>query len=136
MAPFDRLRMNLDALPQTVLLIMAEFSVGCLIAVLVADARGMVVASFVKLSGGLVVAAGALTVLAAVNTSGSDLSGYPLHDGLFGPIRGVFIAFLALAAVYALLVLRGRRRAYTGAPVTKSRPRASTSPTTTAPTAM
>ena len=101
--------MNLDALPQTVLLIMAEFSVGCLIAVLVADARGMVVASFVKLSGVLVVAGGALTVLAAVNTSGSDLSGYPLHDGLFGPIRGVFIAFLALAAVYALLVLRGRR---------------------------
>ena len=101
--------MNLDALPQTVLLIMAEFSVGCLIAVLVADARGMVVASFVKLSGVLVVAGGALTVLAAVNTSGSDLSGYPLHDGLFGPIRGVFIAFLALAAVYALLVLRGWR---------------------------
>jgi hypothetical protein len=101
--------MNLDALPQTVLLIMAEFSVGSLIAVLVADARGMVAASFVKLSGALVVAGAALTVLAAINTTGDDLSGYRLHDGLFGPIRGVFIAFLALAAIYALLALRGRR---------------------------
>jgi hypothetical protein len=102
--------MNLDALPQTVLLIMAEFSVGSLIAVLIADARGMVVASFVRLSTLLVVAGAALTLLAAVNTSGGDLSGYPLHDGLYGPIRGVFIAFLALATVYALLVLRGRRQ--------------------------
>jgi len=99
--------MNLDALPQTVLLIMAEFSVGCLIAALVADARGMVVQSFVKLSGVLVVAGAALTVLAALNVG--DLDGYRLHDGLFGPVRGVFIAFLALAIIYALLVLRGRR---------------------------
>jgi hypothetical protein len=89
---------------------MAEFSVGSLIAVLIADARGMVVAGFVKLSAVLVVAGAALTLLAAVNTSGGDLSGYPLHGGLYGPVRGVFIAFLALAAVYAFLVLRGRRQ--------------------------
>jgi hypothetical protein len=102
--------MNLDALPQTVLLIMAEFSVGSLIAVLIADARGMVVAGFVRLSAVLVVAGAALTLLAAVNATGSDLEGYPLHGGLYSPIQGVFIAFLALAAVYAFLVLGGRRR--------------------------
>jgi hypothetical protein len=102
--------MNLDALPQTVLLIMAEFSVGSLIAVLIADARGMVVAGFVRLSAVLVVAGAALTLLAAANASGSDPEGYPLHGGLSAPVRGVFIAFLALAAVYALLVLSGRRR--------------------------
>ena len=101
--------MNLDALPQTVLLVMAEFSAGCLIAVLVADARGMVVASFVKLSAAIVVAGAALTLLAAINAGGADPEGYRLHDGLSTPIRIVFIAFLAISVVYALLVLRGRR---------------------------
>lgn len=103
--------MNLDALPQTVLLVMAEFSVGCLIAALIADARGMVVQSFVKLSAAIVVVGAALTVLAAINAAGgSDPEGYRLHDGLSTPIRGVFIAFFALSVAYALLVLRGRRR--------------------------
>ena len=34
--------MNLDALPHALLLILAEFSIGSLIAVLIADWRGMV----------------------------------------------------------------------------------------------
>ncbi len=61
--------MNLDALPFTVLLILAEFSVGSLVAVLIADARGMVAASFVKLSAAIVVIGAALTLLAAVPLS-------------------------------------------------------------------
>jgi hypothetical protein len=101
--------MNLDALPQTVLLIMAEFSVGCLIAVLVADARGMVVAGFVKLSAFFVVAGAALTVLASLNAGGANPEGYHLRAGLYAPARAVFITFLAAAFVYLVLVLRGRR---------------------------
>ncbi|MDZ4278694.1 MAG: hypothetical protein U1B78_06095 [Dehalococcoidia bacterium] len=101
--------MNLDALPHTVLLILAEFSVGCLLAVLLADARGMVVASFVKLSAVIVVAGAALTVLAAFNAGGAELEGYELEDALFDPVRAVSIAFLVLSVAYAALVLPGRR---------------------------
>ncbi len=101
--------MNLDALPHTVLLILAEFSVGTLIALLIADARGMT-AAFVKLSAAVVVSGAALTVLAAFNTSGAVLEGYRLEHGLFGPVRGAFVAFLALALSYAWFVLREQRR--------------------------
>jgi len=101
--------MNLDALPYTVLLILAEFSVGSLVAVLLADARGMVVASYVKLSAVLVLIGAALTLLAAANVSGAELDGYRLDEGLSGPVQGVCGAFLALAAAYAFLVLRERR---------------------------
>ena len=80
--------MNLDALPQTVLLIMAEFSIGTLVAVLVADARGMVVAGFVKLSAVLVVAGATLTLLASLNASGADPEGYHLHAGMYAAVGG------------------------------------------------
>ena len=102
--------MNLDALPYTVLLILAEFSVGSLIAVLIADARGMVAASFVKLSAVIVVVGAALALLAAVNVTDADLESYRLADGLFGPVRGALVAFLALTLPYAWFALRERRR--------------------------
>lgn len=103
-------RMNLDALPNTVLLVLAEFSVGSLVALLVADARGMVVASFVKLSAVIVVSGAALTLLAAFNVSGGDLEGYRIREAMFGPIRGAFVAFLALTLPYAWFALREQRR--------------------------
>ena len=101
--------MNLDALEYAVLLILAEFSVGSLIAVLVIDARGMVAASYVKLSAGMVVAGAALALLAIVNVSGAELGGYQLDESLYGPVRGAIIAFLALAILYGWFVLRGNR---------------------------
>ena len=102
--------MNLDALPYTVLLILAEFSAGSLIAVLIADARGMVAAGYVKLSAAVVSTGALLTLLASLNVSGDDLEGYELAGGLFAPVRAVFAAFLALTVLYLLVVLRGQRR--------------------------
>ncbi len=101
--------MNLNAMPYTVLLILAEFSVGSLIAVLIAGARGMT-ATFVKLSAVIVVFGAALTMLAAFNVSGAEFEGYRLHEALFGPVRGVLIAFLALTVLYAWCVLGEQRR--------------------------
>jgi len=101
--------MNLDALPHTILLILAEFTAGTLIALLVADARGMVPAAFVKLSAVIVVAGGALALLTAFGVSGDDLEGYRIHESLFDPVRGVLIAELVLAIAYARLVLGGER---------------------------
>ena len=102
--------MNLDALPYTVLLILAEFSVGSLVAVLIADARGMVVAGFVKLSAGIVVVGAALTLLSALNVSSAQLEGYRLHEAMFDPMRVAFGIFLALALSYAWFVLREQRQ--------------------------
>jgi hypothetical protein len=100
---------NLDALPYTVLLILVEFTVGSLVATLVAAARGMVTASFVKLSAVLIVAGAALALLAAFGTSGDQFEGYRVDEALFGPARGVLVALLALSIAYAALVLSGRR---------------------------
>lgn len=101
--------MNLDALPHAILLILAEFSVGSLIVVLIADARGMVPSSYVKLSAAVIASAAALMLLSASNTSGADLGGYRLEDGLVGPIRGVAAAFLAISVVYTLLAFAEQR---------------------------
>ncbi len=101
--------MSLDALPYTVLLILAEFSVGSLVAVLIADARGMVVAGFVKLSAGIVVVGAALTLLSALNVSSAQLEGYRLEEAIFDPMRVAFGIFLALALSYAWFVLREQR---------------------------
>ena len=102
--------MNLDALPYTVLLILAEFSVGSLVAVLIADARGMVVAGFVKLSAGIVVVGAALTLLSALNVSSAQLESYRLDEAMFDPMRVAFGIFLALALAYAWFVLREQRQ--------------------------
>jgi hypothetical protein len=100
---------ELEALPYTVLLILAEFSVGSLVAVLIADARGMVVPSFVKLSALLVVAGAGLAVLASFGASGADAGDFRLDEDLYGPVRGVLIGFLAITLAYLWLVLRERR---------------------------
>ena len=102
--------MNLDALPYTVFLILGELSVGSLIALLIVDGRGMAPASYVKLSALIVVIGAALALLASYNVSDADFDGYRVHEGLFAPVRAVFIALLALTVPYAWLVLRGQRR--------------------------
>ncbi|MEX1253966.1 MAG: hypothetical protein WEE64_06460 [Dehalococcoidia bacterium] len=101
--------MNIDALPQTLLLILAEFSVGSLIAVLIADARAMVPSSFVKLSAVIIVAGAALALLVAFSVNGVEIAGYNLADGLLGPIQAVLVAFATIVMVYAWLVLSNSR---------------------------
>lgn len=101
--------MDLDALPYTILLILAEFSAGSLIAVLAADGRGMVPSSYVKLSASIIGITALLMLLSALNIQESDIPGYNLEGGLFGPIRGVTAAFFAVSVVYTLLTYRESR---------------------------
>jgi len=100
--------MDLDALPYTVLLILAEFSVGSLIALLFADARGMVPWSYVKLSAGIIGVGAVLMLLSALNIGEGDIPGYPLED-VFVPLRVCSAAFFAISVVYALLTFREDR---------------------------
>jgi hypothetical protein len=101
--------MELEALPYTLLIIMAEFSIGSLIAVLVADARGMVVQSFVKLSAAFVVIGAGLALLASFGVGGSTFGGYHLEEGLYTPVRVLLAIFLVMTVPYFLLVHQGRR---------------------------
>ncbi|MCI0890500.1 MAG: hypothetical protein J4O04_06810 [Chloroflexi bacterium] len=101
--------MNLEALPYAVLLILAEFSVGSLIAVLFVDARGMAPSSYVKLSAGIVAVAASLMLLSALNVSSIDLEGYRLKDGMFGPVRTFAAGFFAISLVYCVLAFRQER---------------------------
>ena len=101
--------MELEALPYTLLIILAEFSVGSLIAVLIADARGMVMLSFVKLSAVFVVISAGLTLLASFGASGSTFGDYRLDETLYTPVRTLLALFLAVTLPYLLLVYQGRR---------------------------
>ena len=103
--------MELEALPLTVLIILVEFALGSLIAVLISDARGLAPASFVKLSAALVVIGAALALLTATGVSGDEAGSYDLRDGLFPAVRGALIAFLACSLLYAWFALRERREA-------------------------
>ena len=103
--------MDLDALPLTIVIILIEFALGSLIAVLISDGRGLAPASFVKLSAALVVIGAMLALLTATSVSGDELGGYELRSGVFGPLRAVLIAFLALSLLYAWLAFRERREA-------------------------
>jgi hypothetical protein len=102
--------MELDALPYTLLIILTEFTVGSLIAVLIADARGMVVPSFVKLSAVFVVAGAALALLASFGVSGATFGDYRVHEGLYTPVRVAIAISLAATLPYLLLVYRSDRQ--------------------------
>ena len=102
--------MSIDALPYTVLLLLAEFSVGCLLVLVAADLRGLVVPSFVKLGAGMVLAGAALTLLTALQVEAvSDIDGFRVDADLMGPMRALLAAFLAATLPYNLFVFRGDR---------------------------
>src|SRR3990170_143960 len=102
--------MSVDALPYTVLILLAEFSVGCLLVLVAVDVRGLVVPSFVKLGAGIVLTGAALTLLTALQVeSVSDIDGFRVDTGLMGPMRALFASFLAATLPYSFFVFRGRR---------------------------
>src|SRR3990172_6529301 len=89
--------MSADALPLTLLIIFAEFTIGGLWVLWLADLRGAAVASFVKFGAGLVFVTAALTFWIAAKVSvSSEVDGYPLDPSYMPPAR------VALALVFAL----------------------------------
>ncbi len=103
--------MNLDALPYTSFLVLMEFAVGSLLVCLLAQWRGRVAASFVKLCAGMA-AAGALLMLAnaLVLDPSSVIGGYRLDNGIFGWVKVGSLVFLLATLPYNLFVLREDRR--------------------------
>jgi hypothetical protein len=102
---------NLDALPYTSFLVLMEFSVGSLLVCLLAQWRGRVAASFVKLCASMA-ATGALVML--LNTLILDpksvIGGYRLDDGLADWVKIGSAVFLATTLPYNWFVLREDRK--------------------------
>jgi hypothetical protein len=104
--------MNLDALPYTSFLVLAEFSVGSLIVCVLAEWRGRVAPSFVKFSAAMVSIAAAMLVLnSAALDPLSAVGGYTLEDGLLPWVRIGGVAFLLTTLPYTWLTLQEQRRA-------------------------
>lgn len=103
--------MNAQALPYTLLILLAEFTVGGLWVLWLADIRGRSAASFLRFGAALVSVSAALTLWTAAAISVSDdVDGYPLDVPYIAPTRAALAALLALSLLYALLLLAGRRR--------------------------
>jgi len=104
--------MNVDALPFTLLILLAEFAIGGLWVLVASDLRGMVAKSFVKFGAGLTLIMAALTfwVAAKVQVSG-DVDGYPLDPDYMDGVRIALGIFFALTFPYLYLARRESRRA-------------------------
>jgi len=102
--------MSPDALPLTLLIIFAEFTIGGLWVLWLADLRGAAVASFVKFGAGLVFVTAALTFWIAAKISvSSEVDGYPLDPSYMSPARVALALAFALALPYAVLTLAEAR---------------------------
>lgn len=102
--------MSLEALPYTVLILLAELSVGGMIVLFGLDMRGLVAKSFLKLSAIIVLVGAGLTLLTAIGVDAvDDVDGYPLEGSLVGPLRVSFLVFLLAVLPYAFFVWREDR---------------------------
>ena len=103
--------MSADALPYTLLIIFAEFAIGGLWVLWLADMRGTTAASFIKFGAALVFVTAGLTFWIAAKLSVSnEVDGYPLDPSYMPPTRIALALVFALTLPYALLTLRGARR--------------------------
>ncbi len=99
---------NVEALPYTLLLILAELSVGSLWITVGSDLRGGVTRGFVMTMAGCVAIAAMLTWWTAATLDvGREVDGYPLDRDWFGPARTLILVVAASAAVYAFSVFMG-----------------------------
>ncbi len=104
--------MSVEALPYTLLILLAEFTVGGLWVLLAADLRGSVAQSFVKFCAGLLLVVGALTLLVAAKIAvPREVDGYPLDPAYMPAARGTLAALTTVLVVYALLTAHEARRA-------------------------
>src|SRR3990172_403994 len=95
--------MSADALPLTLLIIFAEFTIGGLWVLWLADLRGAAAASFVKFGAGLVFVTAAFTFWIAAKVSvSSEVDGYPLDPSYTPPARGALAVAAGLAAIALL----------------------------------
>ncbi len=100
--------MNVDALPYTLLLILAQMTIGSLWLTLVADLRGGVTRGFVMTMAFCVAVAAFLTYWTATGLSlTGDVDGYRIDEGWFGPAKNALIVVIAGSAMYTFGAFMG-----------------------------
>src|SRR3990170_4980336 len=104
--------MSAEALPYSLSILLAEFAIGGLWVLWLADLRGQAAASFIKFGAGLVFVAAALAFWVAAKTSvPAEVDGYPLDPSYMPAARVALALVFALSLPYTRLALRGWRRA-------------------------
>jgi len=99
---------NVAALPYTLLLILAELTIGSLWITLATDLRGGVTRGFVMTMALCVAVAGALTYWTAASMSiGTDVDGYAIDGGWFGEMQRAILVVTITAAIYMFCVFMG-----------------------------
>ena len=103
--------MSPESLPYTVLILLTELAVGSLATTMAFDVRRMVSMGYVQM-GAIIVVSSAL--LALWSTAGRvpaiEVDGYALGAAWIDPIKGVLLAFSALAGVYTAAAFANQRR--------------------------
>ncbi len=100
--------MDVEALPYTLLLILAELAVGSLWVTLASDLRGGVTRGFVMTMALCVaITAGLACWTAAGITIKPAVDGYPIDTDWFGPAKRALLVVLIAAAVYMFAVFMG-----------------------------
>ena len=99
--------MSVEALPYTVLLLVAQFSAGTAAFVLFVQLRGSFEAGFIRICSWLTVSGAALVTLTAVALEArASVGGYDLDADLLNPIRAVALALLLFSLIHAYFVRR------------------------------
>jgi hypothetical protein len=99
---------NAEALPYTLLLIMAELSIGSLWITLGSDLRGGVTRGFVMTMALCVAIAAGLAywTAAAINIAG-DVDGYRIDSGPFDDVKRALLVVIVTSAIYMFCVFMG-----------------------------
>ena len=98
--------MNSEALPYTLLILLAEFTIGCLWILWMTDLRGSVISSFVRFSAGMCVVMAVFTLIVARQMYvPAIVDGYPLDTGFVGPARTALAVLLGLTVPYFIATL-------------------------------
>ncbi len=100
--------MNVEALPYTLLLILAELAIGSLWVTLASDLRGGVTRGFVLTMALCIAAVGGLAYWLAVSLElGADVDGYPIDPSWWSEAKSAMLAVFAASAAYAVGVFMG-----------------------------
>ncbi len=100
--------MNVEALPYTLLLILAELSIGSLWVTVGSDLRGGVTRGFVMTMAFCVAIAAALAYWTALTIDlGSDVDGFRIDGSWFDPARRAMVVVLGTSILYTLSAFMG-----------------------------
>ncbi len=99
--------MSAQALPLTLLILLAELTIGSLWVLLAAQARGYLTPSYVKFGAWSVfIMAGFAFWVAAKSHVGNNVDGYPLDPSYMPAARVALVLVFALSLPYAVLTMR------------------------------